>query len=123
VHCPIGEFCQKSIDGISYNCIKEKHYVNNNHSTVIDLYTNHPFNYYEKFLTYNPCLSSPCKQNQICRNLQNNNFVCQNELKTYEDTAEARKHFEKKLQSKESENRRIIFAQNKGFLYLYLLKS
>lgn len=92
--CPNGEICIKSIDGYSYNCLRENQYTSvydgiksniefgaKSKQTV----TNYPVNYYEKYMSFSPCLSSPCGPNQICRNLPDNKFVCVNELVAFSD--------------------------------------
>lgn len=100
VKCPRGEICIKSIDGFSFNCIKEISYSKNIKfgsnqdlnmaAKARDLFTNYPVNYFEKYMSFNPCLSSPCGPRKICRHIKNEKFICQSELELYSDTNKLR---------------------------------
>jgi len=85
VKCPIGQICIKSVDGYSYNCLKETSYsdINIDYARTVK---NRPVNYFEKYMSFNPCLTNPCGPRQICRNWGKNEYVCQSELELGPDT-------------------------------------
>ena len=93
--CSTGQVCQKSIDGMSYNCIAENLFFNQKQTSLSmrpeNSYTNYAVNYFDKYLNFNPCLSSPCGFKQICRNLNAKDYVCQSELEVPADIVESRK--------------------------------
>lgn len=72
--CEFGEICIKSIDGLSYNCVKEDMFSNSPSSVNI------PLNHFVKFFEPNPCLSSPCREKEICRVVKRDQYVCVREL-------------------------------------------
>jgi hypothetical protein len=77
--CDFGEICERSIDGLSYNCIIE----NSLHPT--QSFNNIPVNYFRKFFEPTPCLSSPCREKQVCRVINVKQYVCVNELELPND--------------------------------------
>jgi hypothetical protein len=92
VHCPSGNICIRSIDGYSYNCVAESSFSNQvtygssnsplkmGSSMSNNVVQNFPVNYFEKYLTMSPCMSSPCGERQVCRNLPDSQYVCKSEL-------------------------------------------
>lgn len=131
--CDSGEICIQSLDGYSYNCVKEKKY-----STHIkydapvkvklaskerDLFTNKPVNYFEKYMSYNPCLSSPCGMREVCRVISKTKYVCQKELEMYADTKSVKEISQRKMKQDIYENLRNIFRNHKKNRNFKLLKA
>jgi len=100
--CPFGSICIRSIDGISYNCVQESTLVNSYskvNSESVNFDSQRPKqttnNYFEKYLTFSPCMSSPCMAREICRNLPQNQYVCQQELESTKNIAPLPVHIAK----------------------------
>ena len=121
--CRNGEICVKSIDGYSYNCLQENYY------TGRDIYenvkkgiefgikerqtvTNYPVNFYQKYMSFSPCMSSPCAFNQVCRNLPDNKYVCVNELVAFSDRNGAQSFSNQKIKQDVWNNLQTIFNKN-----------
>lgn len=131
--CHIGEICIQSLDGYSYNCVKEKKYSThisydspvkvNLASKERDLFTNNPVNYFEKYMGSNPCLSSPCGLREVCRVLSKTEYVCQKELEMFADTDVPKEFSQRKMKQDIYENLKNIFRKHQRNKNIKLLKG
>ena len=88
-----------------------------------DLFTNKPVNYFEKYMSYNPCLSSPCGMREVCRVISKTEYVCQKELEMYADTKSVKEISQRKMKQDIYENLRNIFRNHKKNRNFKLLKG
>jgi len=137
VICKIGSICVKSFDGHgNYNCVKEElgtarldtrsvfHPSYTSGTKIRHSATNVPkTNYYKNYYTNNPCMSSPCKPQEICRNIADNDYFCQHELDRYADTQQARSYQQRKMKQNVWENLQKIFKKQQAFRKLTPLKA
>lgn len=133
ITCPQGEICMRSIDAISYNCIKEDQYLKRDEYNNMgdlelalkprDSVTNYPVNYFEKYMTFNPCLSSPCAPRQICRNLGKNEYICQSEIHAFADINDARSMLREQSKLNVWENLQEAFHHHKAYRKIKPLKA